>query len=71
MISKENSNRIKIPKISWLIIIIIIISGVLFYNVFFTKKNYKLKRRNAMTEDDIIKIKNKFINKHRKNLKDN
>ena len=58
--SKNNSNKFKFSKITIAVLIFIIISAVLCYNIFFAKRYYKLKRRNAMTEEDIMKITKRF-----------
>ena len=39
--------------------------------MYFTKKkNYKLKRRNAMTQEEIKNLKNIFAHRTKKNLKE-
>ena len=69
--TKLNSNKFKFSKLTIGILIFIIITTILCYNILFAKRNNKLKRRNAMTEEDIMKIKNKFMNfNSHKNLKD-
>jgi hypothetical protein len=68
---RVSSNKFSFSKFSVILVILIIISTLFIYNIYFTKKNYKLKRRNAMTEDEIKNLKNIFAHpRSKKNLKE-